>query len=56
MGTLWPPPVDTASRGESDLLAVGRALLTDPTWAEKVRDGRHDELVPFRLEALGTVS
>jgi 2,4-dienoyl-CoA reductase-like NADH-dependent reductase (Old Yellow Enzyme family) len=28
-----------------DLVAVGRALLSDPAWAAKIRDGR--ELSPF---------
>ncbi|CAN5152452.1 hypothetical protein BH10PSE12_BH10PSE12_17520 [soil metagenome] len=26
-------------RGEFDLIAVGRALLADPAWAVKIRDG-----------------
>ncbi|HKU41174.1 MAG TPA: NADH:flavin oxidoreductase [Polyangiales bacterium] len=34
-------------RGEFDLIAVGRALLQDPAWAEKVRDGRWEEIKPF---------
>jgi 2,4-dienoyl-CoA reductase-like NADH-dependent reductase (Old Yellow Enzyme family) len=37
---------------EVDLVAVGRALLVDPAWAAKVRDGRLDELVPFTPTAL----
>jgi hypothetical protein len=32
-------------REEFDLVAVGRALLTDPTWVDKIRDSRTDELV-----------
>ena len=27
-------------RGDFDLVAVGRALLQDPLWAQKVRQGR----------------
>lgn len=38
--------------GEFDLVAVGRALLSDPQWAAKVRDGRFDELADFSAEAL----
>ena len=38
--------------GEVDLVAVGRALLADPVWAAKIRDGRAEELVPFNVEAL----
>ncbi|MGX7894075.1 NADH:flavin oxidoreductase [Tsuneonella sp. HG222] len=34
-------------RGEFDLIAVGRALLSDPEWAAKVRDGREDEIGDF---------
>ena len=34
-------------RGEFDLIAVGRALLSDPLWAEKVRDARTNELHDF---------
>ena len=32
---------------EFDLVAVGRALLSDPAWANKMRDGREDEIVAF---------
>jgi 2,4-dienoyl-CoA reductase-like NADH-dependent reductase (Old Yellow Enzyme family) len=35
---------DLFERGEFDLVAVGRALLADPMWVEKVRAGRLDEL------------
>lgn len=43
-------------RGDVDLVAVGRALLVDPAWAEKVRDGRVSDLQPFTLDALRTLS
>lgn len=39
-------------RGEFDLVAVGRALLEDHRWAEKMAAGRLDELRPFAIEAL----
>jgi 2,4-dienoyl-CoA reductase-like NADH-dependent reductase (Old Yellow Enzyme family) len=42
-------------RGEVDLVAVGRALLVDPMWAEKVREGRFNELLPFTPEAPKTL-
>jgi 2,4-dienoyl-CoA reductase-like NADH-dependent reductase (Old Yellow Enzyme family) len=42
--------------GAVDLVAVGRALLVDPAWAEKVQSGRFDELQPFTAEALKTLS
>lgn len=41
--------------GEYDLVAVGRALLQDPDWAAKVRDGRSDELLDYDPKALATL-
>jgi 2,4-dienoyl-CoA reductase-like NADH-dependent reductase (Old Yellow Enzyme family) len=40
---------------EFDLVAVGRALLVDPDWAIKVRDGREEDILPFSREALTTL-
>ncbi|MBY0510456.1 MAG: 12-oxophytodienoate reductase [Rhodospirillaceae bacterium] len=34
-------------RGEVDLVAVARAVLGDPAWAAKIREGRAGEVVPF---------
>lgn len=31
-------------RGDFDLIAVGRGMLVNPDWANKVRDGRIDQL------------
>ncbi|WP_380876737.1 12-oxophytodienoate reductase [Sphingomonas sp. DBB INV C78] len=49
--TLAPGALDEVERrldaGEFDLVAVGRALLADPDWANKVREGRAAELVGF---------
>jgi 2,4-dienoyl-CoA reductase-like NADH-dependent reductase (Old Yellow Enzyme family) len=42
-------------RGEFDLVAVGRALLQDPLWAKKVRDGRSDELMNYEASAMATL-
>ncbi|WP_280360927.1 NADH:flavin oxidoreductase [Nocardia wallacei] len=39
---------DQFGRGEFDIVAVGRALLADPDWVHKVRDGRLAEITPFR--------
>lgn len=33
--------------GEFDLVAVGRALLQDPLWAQKVKEGRMNELEDY---------
>ncbi|RYG09336.1 MAG: 12-oxophytodienoate reductase, partial [Caulobacteraceae bacterium] len=41
---------------EFDLVAVGRALLADPHWVAKVRDGRADELQNFERSDLMTLS
>jgi 2,4-dienoyl-CoA reductase-like NADH-dependent reductase (Old Yellow Enzyme family) len=43
-------------RGEFDLVAVGRALLQDPNWAVKVRQGRADELMSYQASALATLA
>ena len=42
-------------RGEFDLVAVGRPLLSDPEWLEKARGGRFSELKPYSKEALETL-
>jgi len=47
--------IDRLEGGEFDLVAVGRSLLADPTWAAKIRDGRFDELQSFNAEALRTL-
>jgi len=39
-------------RGDFSLVAVGRALIADPYFVRKVREGRFDEVVPFRKEML----
>jgi 2,4-dienoyl-CoA reductase-like NADH-dependent reductase (Old Yellow Enzyme family) len=41
---------------EFDLVAVGRALLQDPAWAAKIREGRTSELQPFSRQAFATLS
>jgi len=43
-------------KDEFDLVAVGRALLADPHWVEKIRDGRLDELKDFERSAMATLS
>ena len=37
---------------EFDLVAVGRAMIANPDWANKVRDGDMDALRPFEKEQL----
>lgn len=41
--------------GEFDLIAVGRAVLADAEWANKVREGRFDERRAFAKELLRTL-
>lgn len=41
---------------EFDMVAVGRALLVDPAWSRKVHEGNFSELMPFKPEALATLS
>jgi len=44
--------IERMERKEFDLIAVGRALLQDPQWANKIREGRADELMEFSKDAL----
>jgi 2,4-dienoyl-CoA reductase-like NADH-dependent reductase (Old Yellow Enzyme family) len=39
-------------RGDFDLVAVGRALLSDAEWVQKVKEGRFGELRGFKAEDL----
>ncbi len=48
--------VQRMERGEFDLIAVGRALLTDPSWAAKVRAGDTASLRDFTPAALGELA
>jgi len=43
-------------RGDFDLVAVGRALIVNPDWPRKVREGRYDALKPYTPEALATLA
>ena len=47
--------VERLARGEFDMIAVGRALLQDPDWAQKIKEGRHDELADWDSASLGTL-
>jgi len=42
-------------RGDFDLVAVGRALLQDPEWLIKVREGRTGELKSFERSAMSVL-
>ncbi|WP_333737464.1 NADH:flavin oxidoreductase [Streptomyces sp. IBSBF 2806] len=47
--------LDRMEREEFDLVAVGRALLGDPEWLEKVLAGRVEELTPFHAGLVGSL-
>jgi 2,4-dienoyl-CoA reductase-like NADH-dependent reductase (Old Yellow Enzyme family) len=42
-------------KGEFDMIAVGRALISDPEWAAKVRSGKLNELNDFNAANLGAL-
>jgi NADH:flavin oxidoreductases, Old Yellow Enzyme family len=42
--------VERLEKNEFDLVAVGRALLADPAWARKIKEGKIDELISFDSE------
>ncbi len=47
--------LERLERDEFDLVGVGRAILQDPEWVVKIRDGRNDELKSFERDALGVL-
>ena len=44
--------IERLERGEFDMIAVGRALLQDPFWAQKIKEDRLDELTDYDAKAL----
>ena len=44
--------MEMMARGDFDLVAVGRALISNPDWAKKVREGRSTELKPYDAQSL----
>lgn len=53
LGRIEPAPLDAVlhqfANGEFDVIAIGRALLSDPEWVDKLRTGRHDEFFGYQL-------
>ncbi len=41
---------------EFDLVAVGRALLGDPAWVNKVGEDKEDEIVAFEREHMAVLT
>lgn len=56
VATDLTPLTRRVADGEFDIVAVGRALLVDPAWARKLKEGRLDELKPFTKDALASLS
>jgi 2,4-dienoyl-CoA reductase-like NADH-dependent reductase (Old Yellow Enzyme family) len=48
--------LERLDNNEFDLVAVGRALLGDPAWATKIREGRIHDLQTFTPEVLQTLN
>ncbi|WP_079480296.1 NADH:flavin oxidoreductase [Halobacillus salinus] len=44
--------VEKLEEEEFDLIAIGRSLLQDPAWVEKVENGQADDLLPFDKSSL----
>ena len=44
--------IDDISKEKYDLLAVGRALLSDHEWVLKMKEGRLKDVIPYTKEAL----
>ena len=47
--------IERMERQEFDLIAVGRALLSDPQWAQKVRAGQADQFVRAVDDPVGEI-
>ena len=47
--------LEKLEKSEFDLVAVGRALISDPAWPAKVREGRIKEIIHFTSEATKTL-
>jgi len=54
--TSIAPLIERLERDEFDLVAVGRALIADPEWTRKIKEGRLSELTPYRAEQLATLN
>ena len=48
--------LERLEEGEFDLVAVGRALLQAPNWANKIKENRTDELEQYSGKALASLS
>jgi len=47
--------IEMMERGDFDLVAIGRAMIVNPDWANKVRDHRFSDLKDYEPQALTTL-
>ena len=47
--------IEDISQNKYELIAVGRALIADPNWVVKMKEGRLKDLVPYTKESLMTL-
>ncbi|WP_379151665.1 NADH:flavin oxidoreductase [Paenibacillus sp. sgz5001063] len=47
--------LEKLDKAEFDLVAVGRALISDPAWPAKVKSGRTEEIIAFTSESTKTL-
>jgi 2,4-dienoyl-CoA reductase-like NADH-dependent reductase (Old Yellow Enzyme family) len=47
--------IERLEKDEFDLVALGRALIANPEWANEVQAGRFDELKAYQKDMLGTL-
>ena len=47
--------LDRLDREEFDLIAVGRALISNPDWATHVKNNEEGKIIAFKKEHLGTL-
>lgn len=50
------PLLDRLDRGDFDLVGVGRNLLVDPHWTDKIQRGALDELHAYTVDALALLA
>jgi len=50
------PLLERLERNEFDLVAIGRAMIANPDWANKVRHGDQASLVPFSVSSLAALN
>ncbi|HEY1960826.1 MAG TPA: NADH:flavin oxidoreductase [Rhizomicrobium sp.] len=47
--------LEMLARADFDLVAVGRALIVNPDWPDKIRAGKFDQLKPYAPDALAAL-